>query len=403
MEITKELMEYGMDLEPELIKIRRELHMHPELSRQEVWTSQFIAEQMQQIPYVEVKTALARGTGVMGILRGTKNAEKERCIMVRADIDALPVLEDNDLTFCSVNKGVMHACGHDAHATWIIGCAKILSHFRDRFSGCVKFVFQPGEEQGFGAREMICEDHILENPKVDYAFAAHGWPSIDAGKIGIAKRYAFGCPGGFRVRIKGQGGHGSWPYKAINPIMIAVEICSALPKILADRINSMEPRVISIGSIQGGIPGVGNIIPDSCDFAGTIRATKMDVMEQLSREIEHIISGYCQMYGAEYEYSCHYGESVKNDPQVIEGVMESARDILGEESVYYLEEDNLGGENFAEFSSRVPSTYMFVGIRNESLAKEFDLHSPEYMLDESVLAKASVVFANTVLRFLEEV
>lgn len=124
---------------------------------------------------------------------------------------------------------------------------------------------------------MVEEDRILENPTVDYAFAAHGWPSIDAGKIGIARQYAFGCPGGFHVVIKGKGGHGSWPYQAINPISVATQICTALPQILSDRIQSTEPRVISIGSIHAGEPGIGNIIPDICEFSGTIRATKPEV------------------------------------------------------------------------------------------------------------------------------
>ena len=393
MNLTEEIREYAKQIEPELIRIRRELHRHAEVSMKEVKTSLIIAEELRKIPFLEVQTGLAGGTGVMATLRGKREGS---CVLLRADIDALPIQEELDLPYKSQNDGVMHACGHDAHAAWILGSAMILSKFSEQLSGTVKFLFQPGEEQGKGAREMVKEDRVLENPTVDYAFAAHGWPSIDSGKIGIARRYAFGCPGGFHAVIKGKGGHGSWPYQAINPIVVAAQICTALPQILADRIQSIEPRVISIGSIHAGEPGIGNIISDTCEFSGTIRATKPEVMEKIKEEIEKVIQGCCLMHGAEYEYECHYGNSVENASELISCVDQSAGEILGKENVFVIEQDHLGGENFSEFSSRVPSVYMFVGIRNLKITEEFSLHSPKYQLDESVLAPAAAVFSKIV-------
>ena len=390
---TRQILACADRLEPELIRIRRELHRCPELARHEYRTSGIIARELRMIPGMEVYDKLAQGTGVMGILRGKRPG---RCILLRADIDALPVEEPQGLPFRSEQEGCMHACGHDAHAAWILGAGKILASMREELPGTVKFVFQPGEEKGFGARELILEDKVLENPAVDFAFAAHAWPSIDAGRIGIARNYAFGCPGGFSILVRGKGGHGSWPHLAVNPVTVASHICTMLPQILSDRIDGVQPRVITVCGIHAGVRGVGNIIPDECQIDGTIRAVEPEVARQLKEEIERVVQYCCGLYHAEYTFQCHYGNNVKNDRGLVQLVQQSAARIVGEENAFVIEEDNLGGENFSEFSSRVPSCYMFVGIRNEALARPFALHSPEFMLDESVLAKAAAVFARIV-------
>lgn len=298
----------------------------------------------------------------------------------------------------------MYACGHDAHATWILGAALILSNMVEDVPGTIKFVFQPGEERGFGAREMIEQDKILENPKVDCAFAAHAWPTIESGKIGIAQKYAFGSGGGFNIKIKGKGGHGSWPYLAVNPILIASQICTMFPQILSDKVNSVHSRVISVCSIHAGKEGVGNVIPDECTICGTIRGTREEAMKIMTTEIEKVVKCCCELHGAQYECNCgyHFG-GVANDSKMVNIVQKSASDILGDENAFIIEDDNLGGENFAEFSSRVPSTYMFVGIKNDKLSEEpFALHSPKFMLDENVLAKAAAVFAKIIFDVNEE-
>lgn len=395
MEINNRIKQSAKEADPELIRIRRTLHQYPEIARNEYQTSKIIAEELKKIPGIEVFEGLAEGTGVMGVLRGGKPG---KCVVLRADIDALPVEETLDLPFKSKNPGYMHACGHDAHATWILGAARILSSMAEEVPGTVKFIFQPGEERGFGAREMIENDKVLENPKVDCAFAAHAWPTIESGKIGIAQKYAFGSGGGFQIKIIGKGGHGSWPYLAVNPILIASQICTMFPQILSDKVNSVHSRVISVCAIHAGKEGVGNVIPDECTICGTIRGTQEEAMKIMTTEIERIVKYCCELYGAKYECHCGYHMGgVANNPEMVTVVKQSASDIVGAENTYIIEEDNLGGENFAEFSSRVPSTYMFVGIKNEKLSAEpFALHSPKFMLDESVLAKAAGVFAKIV-------
>ncbi|MDD6441748.1 MAG: M20 family metallopeptidase [bacterium] len=396
--MKSKIEEIVREKEAELIQIRRSLHQCPELALQEVETSRLIAENLKKIPGVTVYDHMAEGTGVVGILEGKKGPGK--CVMLRADIDALPIEEQVDTEFKSKNPGKMHACGHDAHATWIIGAAMILSQLRDEFCGTVKFVFQPGEECGKGAKALIEKDKILENPKVDAAFAAHAWPTVRAGKIGIAEKYAFGCPGGFTIKIIGKGGHGSWPYECINPITIAVQICSALQAIVAEKIDSVEPRVISIGSIHAG--DAGNIIPDECVVSGTFRATEMAIMKQIATQIENVVAGITAMHGAQYELDVHIGgEAVINDPKMLALSKKSAEEILGEGNCYIIDRKHLGGENFAEYSSRVPGCYMFVGIATDRTEGKFGLHSPIFEIAEEVLAPASAVFANIVLNYFE--
>lgn len=214
--INDKIRQIAKETEPELIHIRRELHQYPELGIDLPKTHEIISRELHKIPGLKIREHAAGGYGLIAELKGKKEHGKN--VLLRADIDALPLEEKVESTYKSRHDGRMHACGHDGHATWLIGAAKILAQLTDEFGGCIRFAFQPGEEVGLGADTMIEEDKVLEDPKMDMAFAAHGWPSVESGKIGIVRRYAFGCVGDFKVRIIGKKGHASWPEQTIDPI-----------------------------------------------------------------------------------------------------------------------------------------------------------------------------------------
>lgn len=378
--------------EPDLIRIRRELHKVPELGVELPETYEMIRRELQKIPGMELIEHAAEGYGLIGIMHG--KLPHGKTVLLRADIDALPVEEPEGHSCRSEHPGCMHACGHDGHATWLIGAARILSAIRDSWGGCVKFVFQPGEEVGQGARALIEKDHVLENPKVDMAFAAHGWPSVESGKIGIARRYAFGCVGGFSVKITGKKGHASWPEETIDPIAAANEIYQHMPSVLARKISGTEAKVFSVTYMQAGDTKIHNVIPETCEFGGTMRAANQDVLKKMGEELEKEIQAVCHVAGARYEADIQiHGGAVHNDAALLEGTEKAAKGILGEDKVYFIEHDHLGGENFSEFSSRVPAVYLFVGIRPKEKERIPGLHSPEYQFDDHALKGAAGVFA----------
>ena len=219
--------------------------------------------------------------------------------------------------------------------------------------------------------------------------------SVESGKIGIVRRYAFGCVGDFKVRIIGKKGHASWPEQTVDPIAAANEIYQHIPAILTRTISGTEPKIMSVTYMQAGDVNVRNIIPRDCVFGGTMRAVKREVLEKMKTELEQEIKGICQVYGTSYEADIRiHGGSVKNASKLLNGVQKSATDILGKENVYIIEEDNLGGENFAEYSCRVPAVYMFIGIKPKEKEAIPGLHSPEYQFDDTVLAGAAAAFAN---------
>ena len=386
------------EIEEELVQIRRCIHRRPEIAREERETAALITKELEKLEGLEVYSGLAGGTGVMAVLKGGLPG---KCVIVRADIDALPVQEQSGVDFASEIEGKMHACGHDAHATWVLGAAKVLSKMREQVPGTIKFIFQPGEEVSFGAKELILEDHVLENPAVDCALAAHVWPTVKAGTIGIAQRYAFGCPATFQINIKGKGGHGAMPHLVINPIAIAGRICAQAPTILAEKIIGLEPRVLTFCSIHAGT--TGNIIPDNCEIMGTIRSTDMDVTQQIARELEALVKSCCEFSGASYDFSLRAGlYPVRNDPKMIEICRRSAAKMLGEEQVELIAEDHLAADNFSEFSRRVPAVYFYAGNWAEGDAEPISLHNPKFNVDERLLGHVTQVLCETVFELNQD-
>ena len=398
--LTEQIKEKAEQCREEIIQFRRELHRHPELSMEEYETSHKIAEKLRSLEGMEVITGAAGGTGVVGILTGAKGAGKT--VLLRADIDALPIEEKTGLPFSSETPGIMHACGHDGHAAWLLGSAMILSKLRSQFSGHVKFVFQPGEENGIGGRKMVEEDRILENPAVDAVFAAHAWPEAAAGEMCVAERCAFGYPGRFEIQVTGQGGHGSWPHECIDPIAITNQIYSGLQQIVSRRLPETAARVLSVCTIHSGPQNKRNIIPDCCTMTGTLRSDKLEVMEQMEEEIQRIARGIAAVNGASARVTTAHGRAVINSPAAVRFCLQSAARILGEEHVKLDTNPHLGGEDFSEYVARVPGAYVYAGIATEKNQGTFGLHRSSFMLEESVIPGMAAVFAQFAVDFLEK-
>lgn len=390
--VIEKIRRTAREIAPELTETRHELHQYPELGIDLPKTHEIISRELRKIPGLDVYEHKAGGSGIIALMKGGKAEGKT--VLLRADIDALPIEEKIEFPYRSKNPGCMHACGHDGHAAWLIGAAKVLSEIRGEWGGCIKFVFQPGEEVGRGADTLIKEDKVLEAPAVDMAFAAHGWPSLESGTIGIARRYAFGGVGIFRVRVTGRKGHASWPEQVIDPIAAACEIYQHIPAILARKLNGTDSKVMSVTYMQAGDPKVRNIIPDVCEFGGTIRAAKQQTLETMGRELRREAESVCGVYGASCEVDVQIvGREVENAAGLLEGVRSAAEQIVGKEKAFIIEEENLGGENFAEYSSRVPSVYLFIGIRPSGREEIPGLHSPAFQFDDRILAEAAGTFA----------
>ena len=297
--LTEQIKQKAAEYAEYLTEFRRDLHRHPELSMQERRTAQKIEEALKQIPGMEVQAGLVGGVGVVGLLRGKKGPGKT--VLLRADIDALPIQETTGLPFCSQNEGVMHACGHDGHTAWLLGAAKILADLQEEFCGCVKFVFQPGEEGGGGGRKMVQEENVLENPKADAVFAAHAWPEIPAGQVHVARRCGFGYPGSFAIQVIGRGGHGSWPSQCVDPIAVANQIYGGLQQIISRRLPETAARALSVCTIHSGPQDKSNIIPDCCTMTGTIRTDSEPAMQQMIAQIQQVAQGVAQANDARAE------------------------------------------------------------------------------------------------------
>ncbi len=388
------IQEKANQIQDELVRIRREIHSNPELGLEEFKTAALVAGKLEELG-IDVKTGVGE-TGVVGILNG---AASGKTLLIRADMDCLAMQELNDVPYKSQVDGQMHACGHDAHTTWVLGAAMILSEMRDHFKGTVKFVFQPAEEGQGGANRMIL-DGVLESPKVDAAIGAHVWPIVDAGKIGVKRNSMMAAPDMFHLTIKGQGGHGAEPHNCIDPISIGCQVYSALQTIVSRKINPVDSAVLSITQFNAG--SAHNVIPNEVKMSGTVRTLLPETRDNMPKMMEKLISGIVEANGGSYdlEYTPYY-PPVINDPEITDLVKHAASEVLGRENVVELPVPTMGGEDFSYFQQKVPGTFFVVGTRNEAAGLTNALHNPYFDIDESILSKASAVLSRCALEYLK--
>lgn len=383
------------NLEKELINLRRDFHMHPELGYEELRTSRIVYEYLEKLG-LEVKKISK--TGVVGLLKGEKDG---KTLMLRADMDALPQKEKTGLSFKSINDGVMHACGHDGHTAMLMVAAKILERHKDELNGDIKFVFQPNEEEA-GALDMI-KDGVLENPKVDAAFGIHLWTPLESGEIGLAEGPVMAAMEEFELDIIGKSGHTGSPHTAIDPIIAAANIIQSLQAIQTREIDPLSPIAIMIGKISGGTGA--NIIADKVKIGGTIRFLfeNEDKEKQILLEkFERVIKGISDSMNTEYNLKfIPSNPSLYNNKKMIPCIRKASIETFGTEN-NIIEHRSMAGEDFSEFSKRVPSTFYFIGTGSEEKDTTYPHHHSKFDIDESTLKYGVEMHVRSAINYLND-
>ena len=365
-------------LADQMIQDRRDFHMYPELGFEEHRTAGRIVEALRAAGIDEIQTGIAQ-TGVVALIRGRAPG---KTVLLRADIDALPVTERNDVPYRSRHEGKMHACGHDAHTAMLLATARILHARRAEFDGIVKLVFQPAEEGPGGALPMI-EAGVMENPHVDAALGLHIWNTMEVGKVGVRSGPVMANTDEFSLTIRGRGGHGAMPHLSVDAITVAGQVISALQTIVARQVSPLDSAVVTIGTIHGGERH--NIIAHEVTMTGTVRTFSRVLGEAVPGMIERVIRGVTTGHGAEYQLEYHrvYPATI-NDPQISDLVRDAAAKVLGWENVVEAEA-SMGGEDMAYFLQKVPGCYFFVGSANAEKGLIHPHHHPAFDIDEDAM------------------
>jgi amidohydrolase len=391
--LSQKIKEQAAAVEERVIELRHQIHQNPELSFAEKETSALAAAEMKKLGF-EIQENIF-GTGVTATFKNSSDPGA-KTLLIRADMDALPVEEKNELKFKSKNKGVMHACGHDGHTAILIGTAMVLKELAHDFEGNLKFLFQPGEETSGGAEGMIKEG-VLKNPEVDAALGLHLWGSTPEGLVEYKSGPLMASPDRFDLKIIGQGGHAARPQNTIDPIPIGAEIISALQTIVSRRIDPLDSAVISVCNFEAG--STHNVIPDEAVLKATVRSLKSEVRKELAADIKKVIKNICEIYGADYELNYIFGyPPVVNDPQITKILAGAAAKVLGEDRVREKEKAEMGGEDFSYFGLEVPAAFYFLGIAPEG--EIINHHQSDFKFNDSVLKDGVAVMAQTALDFL---
>lgn len=379
----------------ELINIRRDFHMNPELGNNEVRTMKKICEYLDTWG-IEYKSGIA-GTGVVAIIRGKKCG---KTVGVRADIDALPITEDNSISYKSLNSGIMHACGHDAHTTIALGTAKILKSMESDLNGDVKFFFQPAEETTGGAERMIKEG-CLKNPDVDYVIGLHVDPSINTGKVNIKYGKMMASSDEIKIIVRGKSSHGAHPHEGIDPILIASNLVVSLQSVVSRNISPLNSVVFTIGSIHGGT--AGNVISDEVTMTGILRTLDPNTRLYMKNRIKAIVENVSVGLGGESELLIResYGALINND-ETVDTVRETLELVLGRENVLIDEFPTMGTEDFSYFSQSVKACFYNLGCSNKGKKEIYPLHSSKFNLDENCLKLGVELQTRNVLSLLSK-
>ena len=362
----------------ELVRYRRHLHAHPELSLKEHETAAFIERELRECNFDEIRT----GIGQTGILATLKGGRPGPVTLLRADMDALPMDETNDVPYRSTRAGVMHACGHDGHVAILLSAARALARNREHVPGTLVFCFQPAEEGPAGNKLMI-EDGALENPHVDRCFALHLYSGLEVGKIGVRDGAFFASSDRFELDLRGRGGHGAMPQMSVDPIVGAAQLVTMFQTIPSREIAPKDPVVVTVGKLQSGT--TFNVIPDHAQMLGTVRAFDRDVRASIPERMERMVEGLCDAMRLDYEFEYIWGyPPTVNDPAMNAIVREVGAAVVGLENVTFPHDVVMWAEDMSYMMEQRPGAYFVVGVRGVERGVE-PQHSPRYDIDESAL------------------
>lgn len=382
-------------LKEEVIEWRRHLHANPELSHHEFKTSDYIYSLVKTFPGLTVTRPTK--TSVYAVLRGTKETnDKTYTIAFRADIDALPITEEADIDFKSTIDGVMHACGHDAHAAMLLGAAKALSARRDEFTGEIRFIFQHAEEVTPGGAVQLVEKGVMEG--VDYVFALHVYPYENAGKFTMKAGKMNAAGDDFEIKVIGSGGHASTPELTVDPLIIGAEIATNLQHIVARKLPILKAPVVTVTKFNCG--NSLNVIASFAELGGTIRSHDPIIRVQAREFLEQVVNGIAATHGATAEITWDIGcAAVHNDEKATQLTRDVAHELVGAENVVEMEEPLFGAEDFAAYSEVVPASMQFIGVHNESFGEAYPLHHPKFKIDESAFQYGVAYFVKIAEKF----
>jgi amidohydrolase len=387
MDISSRIKELAKKYSSEVIADRRHLHANPELSFKEYNTCKYVAQKLKGFN-IDVQENVAE-TGVVGIIKGKNSGKKT--IALRADMDALPITEANDVPYKSKNEGVIHACGHDVHTSSLLGTARILSELKDGFEGTVKLIFQPGEELIPGGASLMIKAGVLQNPAPANILGQHVMPSIPAGKVGFREGMYMASADEIYVTVKGKGGHAAMPEKNIDPVLIAAHILVALQQIVSRNCDPKIPSVLSFGKVVAN--GATNVIPNEVKIEGTFRTLNEAWRKEAHQKMKKMAEAIAEGMGGSCEFKILNGYPfLRNDPKLTSRMKDAAEKFLGKENVLDLDLW-MAAEDFAYYTQQIDACFYRLGVRNEAKGITSGVHTPTFDIDESSLETGSGLMA----------
>ncbi|MEH7451994.1 M20 family metallopeptidase [Gottfriedia acidiceleris] len=376
----------------EVIKWRRHFHQYPELSFHEEKTAQYVYDTLQTFGDLEISRPTK--TSVMARLIGSQPG---KVLAIRADMDALPIEEENTFEFASTNPGVMHACGHDGHTAMLLGTAKILTSLKDKIKGEVRFLFQHAEELFPGGAEEMVQAGVMDG--VDMVIGAHLWAPMKLGTVGVAYGPMMAAPDTFYITVEGKGGHAALPHDTIDSIAIASQVVTNLQHIVSRNTDPLDNLVVSVTKFIGGT--THNVIPGSVEICGTVRSFNANLRKSVPELMERVIKGITEAHGAQYKFNYELGyRPVINDDQITKAIEETILEVFDEKTLDLMK-PNMGGEDFSAFQQKAPGTFFYVGAGNKEKDITYPHHHARFTIDEDALEIGVKLFVHATFKLLD--